>query len=141
MSTPNQLPQIKNTIDFAFKMECRTTWRRPSDFAYHYEGQVLLKDHAKGTAKNIGTISAFVVAVQQAVLSPFPLRDVFESEHPDDDRPRKTIELSKKSLTEDVSNEDLQAAANDAYAAYDAAYAAYTAANYAYAAYTAAYAA
>ena len=54
---------------------------------------------------------------------------VFEAEHPDDDRPRKAIELSKKSLTEDVSKEDLQAAANDAYAARTAAYAARTAAH------------
>jgi len=53
----------------------------PADFAYHYEGQVLLKDCIKGSAKNVGTISVFDIAVQQAVQSPYSLREVFESRH------------------------------------------------------------
>ncbi len=79
MFAPFQPPPY--TIDFAFKMHCPTAYMDPADFAQHYEGQVILNDNIEKKQKNIGTVSVFVVEVQQAVRSPFQLRGVFESRH------------------------------------------------------------
>ena len=75
--------------------------------------------------------------IKYAIYSARLVIDIFEKKYPNDNRPRKAIEVAELYLEGKVTNEQIRDAAADAVAAY-AAYAAYAAAAYAaYAAYAA----
>lgn len=81
----------------------------------------------------------FAIECAESVLQ------VFEENYPDDKRPRRALELARRSLTEEVSKESLEAAANAAadiglatyFSSCATSHAAYAASHAAYAAYAA----